>query len=100
MLTDRQNKFLLKISKLSEDTMEISKKERKYLLRCKKNILSANMKFSDCINSLNLSLSALDKLTPKVQKLSEELIEVYGRPDYRELSNIGKKVSYKLIGFR
>lgn len=92
MLTDRQNKLLNRMIDLSENNSEITKKERSYLNRSIKFIESGK-KFQDGVNMLTLSLKGLIKrkevaLTPDLGDFYEELIKIYGEPDYRVLNSL------------
>lgn len=86
MLTDRQNKFLNRMIDLSKENSNATYKERVYLKRSVEAI-QFDTKFQDGVNALNLSLQGLKErkkeLTPDVKKLSEDLIEIYGEPNYR-----------------
>ena len=91
MLTDRQNKFLTRMIELSKENSSANYKERVYLKRSVEAI-QFDTKFQDGVNALNLSLKGLvergKELTPEVLKLSKDLIEVYGEPDYRGLNGL------------
>lgn len=92
-LTDRQNQFYRRIAECSASSL-VSDKERKYLLRTK-NEIENKVKFQDTINAFNFSLRALEKkqdLTPEVRKLRDDLVSVYGQPDYRMLNVMGKEI--------
>jgi hypothetical protein len=86
MLTDRQNKFLNRMIDLSKENSSATYKERVYLKRSVEAI-QFDTKFQDGVNALNLSLQGLKErkkeLTSDVKKLSEDLIETYGEPNYR-----------------
>lgn len=92
MLTDRQNKFLNKMIKLSTETSSITNKERSYLNRSIK-VIKEGKKFQDGVNMLTLSLQGLVKrkekpLTPELELLYKDLVSVYGEPDYRGLNGL------------
>jgi|GEM_PF-2920279 len=87
MLTDRQNKFLLRMIDLSQETSTATYKERIYIKRSV-DAIQNGLKFQDGINAMNLSLKGWKErkkieLTPDVKNLTEELIAIYGEPDYR-----------------
>jgi hypothetical protein len=92
MLTDRQSKYVERLRELSKDDSVVTYKERVYLNRCI-NDLKYGMKFQDAINGLNLSLQGLVErkkkpLTKELEVISNELIEIYGKPDYRALNSL------------
>ncbi|GAB2026839.1 hypothetical protein [Lactovum odontotermitis] len=58
MLTDRQEKFYRRIINLLQPSSKILDKERKYLVRAKKEIELGNP-FSDSLKGLNLSLKRI-----------------------------------------
>lgn len=86
MLTDRQNKFLTRMTELSKENSSATYKEKVYLKRSVEAI-KFDTKFQDGVNALNLSLKGLTErkkeLSPEVAKLNKDLIEVYGEPGYR-----------------
>lgn len=88
MLTDRQNKYLTRIIVLAEDESLSSEKERIYLSRAVKAI-NEGMKFQLAINDLNYNLIKKVKekknqtVSKEVEKLSSEVIEIYGEPVFR-----------------
>lgn len=87
MLTDRQNKYLTRIITLAEDKSLSSEKEHIYLSRAVKAI-NEGMKFQLAINDLNYNLIKKWKrknqtVSKEVEKLSDELIEIYGEPVFR-----------------
>lgn len=91
MLTDRQNKFLIKMIDLSQSS-NTTKKEKTYLNRSIKDIQNGG-KFQDGINRLTLSLKGLVKrtekpLTPELDLFYKDLISAYGEPDYRFLNSL------------
>ena len=90
-MTDRQSKFVERLRDLSKEDSVVTNKERVYLNRCI-NDLKYGMKFQDANNGLNLSLQGLVKrkqksLTKELEVISNELFEIYGKPDYRALNN-------------
>lgn len=86
MLTDRQNKFYIRIKKLSTDDVHTSEKERKYLAYCAKELEAGVEPFKSSINRLNYGLlENLQKrrkksLSEEVSQLTSDLVEVYGEP--------------------
>lgn len=88
MLTDRQNRFFMRMNALRQDNSKIMDKEKSYLTQCIRAI-NDDMRFSDAVNDLNYNLviklkkkKGLD-LSPSVERLSNELIDIYGEPIYR-----------------
>lgn len=98
MLTDRQNKFFIRIVKLSEDKLLSTEKEQIYLKRAV-TAINDGSKFQHVINDLNYNLIKKIKekknlsLSKEVEKLSDELIEVYGEPILRIVGGGGKDIS-------
>lgn len=86
MLTDRQNKFYIRIKILSTNESEASATERKKLCYCVKEIEAGVEPFKNSINRLNYEL--LEKIQNKKKKqlsdavinLTKDLVEVYGPP--------------------
>lgn len=97
MLTDRQNKYLTRIITLSEDKTMSSEKERIYLKRAIKAI-NEGMKFQLAINDMNYNLIKKVKenknytLSLEVERLSNELIEIYGEPVFRMVAGGGSDI--------
>jgi hypothetical protein len=97
MLTDRQNKFFTQIIVLTKDKTMSSEKERIYLKRAVKAI-NEGMKFQLAINDLNYNLKKKVKenknytLSIEVEKLSNELIDIYGEPVFRMVAGGGKDI--------
>lgn len=86
MLTDRQNKFFDRIATLTVPGAAASRQEQSYLSEAKAKILDG-WDFKWSINKMNLDLKKLSEsvpLSPRVQKLYDDLIVIYGEPT-REL---------------
>lgn len=86
MLTDRQNKFLVRMTDLAKDNSSATNAERGYLNRSV-NLINNGRKFQESVNMLNLSLRGLQRrkekpLTEDVGSLYFDLIAVYGNPKY------------------
>lgn len=85
MLTDRQNKYLMRMNTLRQDNSKILDKEKSYLTQCVRAI-NDGMRFSDAVNDLNYNLVIKlknkkgIKLSPSVDMLSNELVNIYGEP--------------------
>ena len=99
MLTDRQNSFYIRMRELSKEGSTASLRERKYLNRSA-NAIERGLKFQDAVNALTLSLTGVAELerkkgrkfefSPEVKKLFDELVAIYGEPDFRGLNELGK----------
>ncbi|MCL2676516.1 MAG: hypothetical protein FWE43_01070 [Streptococcaceae bacterium] len=89
MLTDKQQKYYIKIGLLSQ-SKGLTEMEEKGLQRAKK-WFDRGDEFHIVINSLCLTLQNLTserlqgKLTPPVNKLYEDLIADYGQPQKSDL---------------
>lgn len=87
MLTDRQQKFYIRIKELSNDGTNVSEKERKYLRSCVDEIEAEIEPYQKTINRLNYALiekfknNKGNKLSEKVEELTSDLIEIYGEPE-------------------
>lgn len=87
MLTDRQNKFLIQMIRLSQENSSATDKERKYLKSI--TAIQEGVKFQEAISDLNFSLVKILKerkkkvLSLEIEKLSNNLIEIYGEPIFR-----------------
>lgn len=73
------------------------------MIKAQKRITSEEIKFSVVINSLNLVLKDLENketnLSSGVKKLSDDLVEAYGEPNYDWLSKQGEGNAYKILLF-
>jgi hypothetical protein len=95
MLTDRQQKFYIRIAELS-NSAGITSEEKKYFLKTKKR-LDKEVNFKDSINGLLLPLQSIERkrgLSPQAQEIFENLAATYGKG---EITGLPKPI--QMVGF-
>lgn len=97
MLTDRQQKIYDKIT-ISSKSKTISRKEKHFLTKALKNI-DDGRRFQDSLNAMNLSLKIYQENTDKpldksVKEIYDEIVKIYGEPDFRQLASMKHKGQY------